>query len=203
MASTAVAARLTEAHRLAQARLGAATVQQLLDVWTILDVGAIDATAPRWLRVASTVVEARFRHSTKITADYLRAYRALELGTLSGFEPVLAVFDQTRVSTSLSVTGPISLKSAMARGVDIVHAADTAKARSAAAGMRQALTGGRDSLTATVAADPRALGYARVTSGKACEFCSSLAARGAVYSDDTVHFDAHDGCSCSGEPVYG
>lgn len=202
MATTAAARRLTEAHRLAQARIGASTVSELIDIWPLLDPTAIDATAPRWARVASTVVESRFRRSSALTVDYLRAFRALELGTLSDFTPILATFDAAQVSTSLVVTGPVSLKAAMARGVDLATAVDTAQARSAAAGMRQSLAGGRETIAATTTADPRAVGYARVTSGKACEFCSMLAGRGAVYSDDTAHFEAHDGCSCSAEPVY-
>ena len=46
------------------------------------------------------------------------------------------------------------------------------------------------------------LGYRRVTSGNACAFCSMLASRGAVYSQRGASFEAHDGCSCSPEPVW-
>ena len=195
--------RLTEAHRLAQARLGARTVAQMLAAWNILDVEDLEATTGPWLQAAVPLVQAQHRQSAILAADYMRAFRAVQLGTLTGPTAVLAEFDPKRVTTSLTVTGPVSLKAAMARGVDLATAADTAQARSAAAGMRQSLAGGRETIAATTTADPRAVGYVRVTSDKACEFCSMLADRGAVYSDDTAHFDAHDGCSCSGEPVYG
>jgi hypothetical protein len=41
-----------------------------------------------------------------------------------------------------------------------------------------------------------------VTSGSACEFCSMLARRGAVYGAESVSFHAHDACGCSAEPVF-
>jgi len=45
-------------------------------------------------------------------------------------------------------------------------------------------------------------GFRRVTSGSPCAFCSMLASRGAVYSRRGADFQAHDGCSCSPEPVW-
>jgi hypothetical protein len=41
-----------------------------------------------------------------------------------------------------------------------------------------------------------------VTSGNACDFCSMLADRGAVYGEASAEFEAHDHCSCSAQPVY-
>jgi hypothetical protein len=196
------AAPLTEAHRLTQNRLGAQTVAQLLAVWNLVDIEDLDASTGVWLQAAVPIVRAQHRQSAQLAAGYLRTFRATQLGTLAGPIPSIAEFDPRRVATSLTVTGPVALKSAMARGLPLIQADDIARARMAAAGLRQALDGGRETVAATVAADPQAVGYARVTSGKACQFCSMLADRGAVYSDDSVHFEAHDGCSCSAEPVY-
>ena len=194
--------RLTEAHRLAQARIGAQPATQMRAVWNLLDVEDLGATTPTWLQAAVPLVRAQHRQSAVLAADYLRVFRATQLGTLDGPTPTLAVFDPRRVATSLTVTGPVALKSAMSRGMALTQATDIAQARMAAASLRQALDGGRETIATTVASDPEAVGYARVTSGRACEFCSMLADRGAVYSDDTVHFEAHDGCSCSAEPAY-
>jgi hypothetical protein len=137
-----------------------------------------------------------------LAADYLRTFRALELGSIERITPVLGTLDPVAVTTSLIVTGPVRVKNAAAKGLDLAAAMERAAASSAAAGMRHALAGGRDTIDETVKADPKAIGWARVTSGKACEFCSMLADRGAVYGDDTAHFDAHDGCSCTAEPAY-
>jgi hypothetical protein len=48
--------------------------------------------------------------------------------------------------------------------------------------------------------DPAARGWRRVGDGHTCEFCSMLLGRGAVYSEATADFPAHDHCGCSAEP---
>jgi hypothetical protein len=46
------------------------------------------------------------------------------------------------------------------------------------------------------------VGWQRVASDNACAFCEMLAARGAVYSEESADFEAHDGCTCTVEPVW-
>lgn len=203
MASTAEAARLTEAHRLAQARLGAKSVEDMVTLWSLIDPNRLDSTVPAWLRAALPIIQSRRRTSAQLAAGYLRAFRAMELPDAPLLTPTLvSALDDAAAATSLTVTGPVSLKRAMRAGRDIARAAETAKANTARAAMRHALAGGRDTIAATVEADRYAIGYRRVTSGDACDFCSMLAGRGAVYSGPTSTFDAHDGCSCASEPVY-
>lgn len=50
-------------------------------------------------------------------------------------------------------------------------------------------------------ADPRADGWQRVGSGE-CDFCAMLIGRGAVYSETTVDFGAHDNCHCGAAPAF-
>lgn len=205
MAASLEGRRLTEAHRLAQARLGADTANRILATFGLLDGTDLDGSFDRWLRVALPIIQARRSTSATLAANYLTTFRTLELGmaaprvtpTLADAAPVDAV------TTSLVVTGPAAIKSAIARGISLPAAIQTAQTTAARAGMRHALNGGRETITATTRADPRARGWARVTSAKACDFCSMLAGRGAVYGEATADFQAHDGCSCSAEPVYG
>lgn len=49
--------------------------------------------------------------------------------------------------------------------------------------------------------DPSARGWRRVGSGE-CDFCSMLLGRGAVYSEATADFQAHDRCRCYAEPAF-
>jgi hypothetical protein len=53
-------------------------------------------------------------------------------------------------------------------------------------------------------ADPRARGWQRVGEG-ACRngFCDMLIARGAVYTEATADFAAHDHCKCQAVPAFG
>lgn len=204
MASTAEAGRLTEAHRLAQARLGAQTAAQILSTWRLVDPAALDATVEAWLRVAVPIIGAQRTTSARLAANYLTAFRALELGRSA--RPIVARLaedlDARQAATSLTVTGPARVKAATGRGVALATASTLGQTGSARSSMRLALDGGRSTISATVAADPQALGWARATSGSPCAFCAMLASRGPAYSEETVAFEAHDGCSCGAEPVY-
>lgn len=201
MAATAEAARLSEAHRLAQVRLGAQTVRQIRTAWRLLDPTDLDGTTGRWLRVALPIVQANHGISARLAADYIVAFKTLEVG--SGTTPILSrAADSRAVAASLVVTGPASMKAGMTRGEPLARVIDIAEARSARAAMRHSLDGGRGTLFATVEADADALGWARTTSGNPCAFCAMLASRGPVYSKRSVDFQAHDGCHCTAEPVY-
>ncbi len=71
-----------------------------------------------------------------------------------------------------------------------------------AAAPKFALTGARQTIIRSTAADPRARGWQRVVRGDACEFCRMLHGRGAVYGADTADFEAHKSCSCAAAPVW-
>jgi hypothetical protein len=192
--------QLTERHRQAQLRIGATVIQQLQTVWGLLDPEDLDGTFDDWLAVVLPIVDNGRAASSELAASYLGGLRVLQLG-----EPFAAVradpVDRARLATSMLVTGPISIRSNLGR-LTLSAAADLALARSASAGMRHVLNGGRETITATIQADRRAVGYERVTSGNACAFCSMLEGRGAVYSEESAGFEAHDGCGCTAEPVY-
>ena len=202
MAATMEARRLTEAHRLSQARLGAQTVQQMRSAWRLFDPSDIDASLDRWFRVTLPIVRTQRRTSARLAGNYLRAFKVLEIGESTVPLQLAETVEEQAVVTSLTVTGPASVKSAMSRGVSLVRAAETAEARTAATAMRHVLNGGRETIVNTVRAARRAAGWARTTSGRACHFCSMLASRGAVYRERSVDFEAHDHCSCGAEPIY-
>lgn len=207
MASTVEARRLTETHRLAQARMGVETVRGMTARWGLLDARDLTGTTSRWLSGVVPYVQAQRMRSAVLAASYLRAYRMLELGDLEGFELEMAgPADLDMLATSLTVTGPVRLRSQMHRGLrDAALAANLASARAA---MRHVGDGGRDTVLGTVRADSRAAGWARVTSGAPCAFCAMLASRGPVYKTrETAAFQAHpdavhDNDACTFEPVY-
>lgn len=192
--------RLTETHRVAQLRLGALTVSRLLAVWPLLDPENLDRTFQRWLQAVASVVAVQRAASARLASGYLQTFRTLELGVSDdAFAPVLAgPVDRRQLAKSMLVTGPVSVRAALGRGVPFEQAVETAQASSASAGMRHALNGGRATILATVAADRRARGWKRVTSSSACAWCASTA--GTVSSDDD--FRSHDHCACTAAPVY-
>jgi hypothetical protein len=201
LAATLQASRLTEAHRLAQLRLGVVTVARMRTIWRLLNPEALDATYPEWLAAAYPIVQAQRSTSARLAANFLTAFKTLELGTAARLAPVLSeTADREAVATSLLVTGPLSVKRAMARGIQVAKAMPVAEAASSAAAMRHALDGGRQTINQTLRADPDAQGWVRVASGSACQFCTRL--DGKRHPTDDADFPAHDGCSCSQEPVY-
>lgn len=202
MAATAEARRLTEAHRVAQSRLGAQTVQQILATWRVLDPENIDPTVDAWLRLVVPLVQRQNAISARLAANYLTTFRTLELGVESVFVPPLATLDVDALTTSMVVTGPARLKSAMSAGQSLQRATASAQTSTARAAMRHAMSGGRDTISNAVTADDKSIGWARSASGSACGFCATLAGRGPVYSKESVDFRCHDGCNCSFEPVY-
>lgn len=191
---------LTEAHRLAQAKLSASVVADLLKVWPLLDPTALDATVDRWLTASSAIVAKKHGDSAALAREYLRRFRAVELGTpITAWTPPAApVPAMEAIRTSLVVQGPVRIKAAMVARTPLATAVETAAGTSSAAGSRHVLAGGRDTIVEAAKADERAQGLRRITSGSACRFCSMLATR----TDFTYEFSAHDGCHCQTQPVY-
>lgn len=61
----------------------------------------------------------------------------------------------------------------------------------------------RETVMQSAFADPRAEGWARFARGaETCGFCYMLTSRGAVYTDRTATFGAHDSCDCGAGPVW-
>lgn len=201
MPATLLGRRLTEAHRLAQARLGASTVVQLDPLWQLLDPVDLDRTVATWLRAVVPVVQRQNELSARLAANYYSAFRQVELGAPIQVLPQLTAGTE-RVVTSMTVTGPVRIKSAAARGVQLARAAETAFTTSAGAAQRLALDGGRSTIQYNLANDNDAVGWERVTSGNSCDFCAAIADRGVVFKEDTADFAAHDNCSCASQPVF-
>jgi hypothetical protein len=60
----------------------------------------------------------------------------------------------------------------------------------------------RQTVMGSSIADPQARGWKRVGSGSSCEFCSMLLGRGAVYTEATADFNAHDHDDCGAAPAW-
>lgn len=60
---------------------------------------------------------------------------------------------------------------------------------------------GRLTIAQSSIADPQARGWKRTGKGD-CEFCRMLIGRGAVYSEATADFPAHDHCNCAAVPAW-
>lgn len=66
---------------------------------------------------------------------------------------------------------------------------------------RRIANASRLTVTGSSLADPRATGWQRTGNGS-CAFCAMLIGRGAVYSEASADFAAHDHCDCSAIPAF-
>ena len=204
MAITAAGDRLTEAHRRTQLQIRATVLRQMVQVWPMLDPVRLDQTSPAFLAAATQLVLGGRELSSRASMLYLQQFRAAE--GVPGAAPIILEQPSREtveaVRTSLTVTGPVAIKQAAARGTLSSVAARTALATVSAAAVRHVLNGGRNVTISSVREDPRARGWARVASANACAFCAMLAGRGGVYTEATADFEAHDACGCVAEPVF-
>lgn len=97
---------------------------------------------------------------------------------------------------------------ALARwAVDPLFAAEpdrtTALTRAGGGLQRIVADASRHTVMGSSISDPRAAGWRRRTSSGACGLCQMLASRGAVYTERSVDFGAHDHCGCIATPAFG
>lgn len=67
---------------------------------------------------------------------------------------------------------------------------------------RRVVNFGRFTVMDSSLADPAADGWQRLGQGKNCAFCDMLISRGAVYSEASADFGAHDRCNCVAVPAF-
>ena len=109
MAATAAARRLTEQHRLAQNRVGVATLTAIRAAWRLLDPEDIDGTVDRWVAAVLPIIQSQRATSARLAGNYMTAFRTLEVGTSATAPAVLAEpVAAEAVATSMLVTGPDS-----------------------------------------------------------------------------------------------
>lgn len=60
----------------------------------------------------------------------------------------------------------------------------------------------RQTVMRSAIADPQARGWQRAGTGSSCAFCQMLIGRGAVYTESSVEFQAHDHDDCGAEPAW-
>jgi hypothetical protein len=198
-----LAARLAEQHRQQQNRIAAAVAKAVRDAMLQrLSIADLDGTFPAYAVDAVRAITLGRVASARASAAYYAAARA-DAGFTDSFDVQQVVgMPLEQLLASLQVTGPVVVKSAIARGEAPVRAMASAQAATLGAAKRHTLNAGRDTQFATAATDHRARRWARVTDGDPCAFCAMLASRGAVYlTTETAgkgqHW--HDRCGC--QPV--
>lgn len=181
----------------------AATIRDLVRLWRAVSPDDFDDTFAVLAEPIRLLVDRDRRLSAGFASQFYRASR-LDSGVAAAF-PEFALpgpVDPARLSTSLTVTGPVAFRKSIGSGASPVEAVRRSLVATSGATGRHVLNAARETITAAAAADPVEPRWRRVTSGTACEFCRMLAGRGAVYARDTVDFQAHDHCACMPAPQF-
>lgn len=181
-----------------------------------------------WLALVIPRLIAVSDRGARAAATYFAAMRRVEVPTAGDFAatPALGMVDPG-VRASLQKVGPFDYMNKMAdikrrdlppaqQRALINKAKEVTAAKLAAATVRHAQSGGRQTIHESAARDDVALGWVRVTAAKPCFFCAMLASRGLRYrafkegsfdmSDARFSGDGdakvHDDCQCALKPVY-
>lgn len=213
MAHTAEGLGLAQAHTRNQEQNVARTLQAATLAYRgLLDPEDLDGTFRPYAAAQIGVLNSGRERAAALAVDYYRALREVEApdapelprGTSQPWNNTgWALLNPAQASTSLLVTGPITVKEAMARGLPVDEAHDRGLARTLGAAGRHIQNAGREGVTSAVRSDPSSGGWARISPGTPCSFCAMLIGRGPVYSKETVRFRSHDNCHCRAEPFFG
>jgi hypothetical protein len=200
MARTETGRILTQQHHTAQAKVRARALRDYLRLWPIWEGDT--ESFNEMVAVAIVLTRAYHGLSATIAGSYFESFRRAEQVEGEAIPRPAAPVDEGKVRAGLIVTGRGAVADALRAGRSAEDARATALTRTSGSITRQVLTGGRETLLRSVAEDPAARGWARVTDDNPCAFCALLASRGPMYGQDTVDFEAHDHCDCTSEPVY-
>lgn len=192
------AQQLTAQHRRDLARLAATIAGQVNRVAMGADTADVDAwwarTSPQVIRVVAQGHDV----AAALARRYLEQHAALEGVRLAAAR---AGANAQEISTSLHVTGPVAFKTNIRISEDPLVARRIMGQALSGSAQRLTLNGDRATTMRTFTESDQIAGWRRVGGGS-CAFCSMLLSRGAVYSKDSVEFQAHDRCKCSAEPLY-
>lgn len=188
----------TLAYRRQLLAVRAQLIRRMALLWPALDPERLDETFRAWVTAAAQEVLTHRNTAAAVAAQYLQVERSAQ--GIPGEAVVLMApaLPVAAVAKSLAVTGPAFIKRAMSNGVPLPQAMEKAFGSTTAAASRHVLDGGRQTVTASTRADPRAHGWQRVNGSPDCAWCSQRV--GVLMTDD--HFSGHDHCSCSAVPVY-
>lgn len=189
MVSRADAARL----RMAQRGIRALVERDLAAFFGSLNLSQPERSRDRLLAYVPLLVAQYGESAAALAADWFDDQRSVA-GVRGRFTAALVIPDQSiKIVHTVRRAAGLLFTDAPSRALVPLHA----KAP------EYVLESSRETIAQAAVRDPQARGWQRVTSSNACEFCTMLAGRGAVYNDLSVHFEAHGACNCVAAPSWG
>ena len=199
-----------------QIALADQVTQEFLAVFGSLNFKNIDYSSPGFVEAAISVAERGHRAGARIGSEMYLSMRT-QAGVAGSFEVVAPELDVSQLRRDLIALGPIAAKKLLSRGERIPDAAKSVFTLTAGRVATNALSGVRDTISATTLGDSQAVAYARQPQGDACDFCIMLAdntyrdAFSAMYSagnrkrnlkPQPMGATFHDHCRCTLKPLF-
>lgn len=204
MAQTPEGRRLTDAHRIAQVRIGqeAAAVSKVL--WADLDPADLGRTREKWLRNSVVVASAYDAKSARLAAGYVEQFRKIES---NGTGPIVGMsgFDPEGTARRLDYAGPQTIIKHLIDGRTPQEAKRMAEQVTFGSMQKQALQGGRRIVDLSSISNARSIGWRRVADGAPCTFCARLVSEGPAYRSERTAGAGrqyHWKCGCTAEEVF-
>lgn len=196
MALTPAGVALTAGYQRHISAMAAATGIAVADAMDDIDVDDIGGAHQYAVKKAADAIQAGTRQGRALTAQYLTRYARAEDIDLPPLPAVRPIARQDAVRTAF-YSGPVRAKTLIRRGISGEQAVAEMRDWAAQWGRTRVESASRDYVIQS--ARRTRLKCRRVIAGKTCAFCSMLAARGPVYTEDTVTFRAHRCCDCTWE----
>lgn len=207
----------TVEHRRALGLVAGAVTGEVNQILRTANTTDIDRWWQRRSPAIEQVVAQGFATSVGLASRYLVAH-AETAGV--AVQPITAEADPVQTSEGLRLMGPVAFKSHLVTSESVDAARRIMVKRTLAESQRLTLLGSRRTIMNTVAQSDSIVGFRRITRPGACDFCTMLAGRGAVFKNrDTAAFVAgrrgrprgtrrigqsyHSSCRCTPEPVHG
>lgn len=220
---------LVQAYSVQQAAVVAQALAEVVELWPLLDLANLDATAGPWTRRMAQVLD-KYRGTAfgNATAFYNRL-RDARIGDTLGTQPTRDVaVDLDRLADFIATNGPANVKhktKALAAERDgfgedrqryLERVGRFALVDVIGASTQGVVDGAREATDSMMASDQTAIGYQRVIrSANPCAFCVMLASRGPVYlpknnagaivqNEASVRYGKsyHRNCQCELLPVF-
>jgi hypothetical protein len=196
-------------YRAAQIGLTRLLVRDVRGLRRLIIPARLEASVPDWLAAMQAIVDQYARTSSSLAADFYDAQR--EQAGVSGVFTVPVAdpppTEQTEASLrwatkDLWPRDPEDPKTTDAQREPVETRLVQAEKKAEQVAQKLVTDTGRGTVREAVRQDRQATAWARSAARGACAFCKLLAARGAVYKQDTADFRAHDGCHCGVVPVF-
>ena len=196
-------------YRAAQVGLTRLLIREVRGLRRLILPSRLQASVPDWLAAMNAVVEQYARTSSHLAAEFYDGQREAA-GVRGTFTVPLAdppPQEQTEASLrwatkDLWPRDPEDEQTTDAQRQPMDVRLDQAEKKAEQVAQKLVTDTGRGTVQEAVRRDRLATAWARSAALGACAFCKLLAARGAVYKQDTADFRAHDGCHCGVIPVF-